>query len=172
MSIYELIRSRVSIRDYDPALPVEEGTLERILDAGRLAPSAYNRQPWTFLLISSDEMLARVRPCYQKEWFQNAPHILIIIGHKDKSWVRTHDGYNSLETDLAIAMDHIILAATSEDVGTCWIAAYDPQMLAEAIELQENEVIGCITPLGYPHESYNSQRPKQRKSLDDIARII
>lgn len=172
MGFYELITKRESVRDYDSHRPIDKGTLERILNAGRLAPSASNRQPWTFVLVSSEDMLAKVRPCYEKEWFQNAPHILIIIGHKDHSWVRSYDGYNSIDVDLTIAMDHIILAAESEGVGTCWIAAYDPDMLAEVLDLKENEVIGCITPLGYPHAGYESHRPKQRKSLDEIVRYI
>lgn len=172
LNFYELIQNRESVRDYDPDRPVDKETLERILEAGRLAPSASNRQPWTFILISSEEMLAKVRPCYEKDWFQNAPHILIVVGHKDKSWVRSYDEYNSIDIDLTIAMDHMILAAEAEGVGTCWIAAYDPKMLAEAIGLKENEVIGCLTPLGYPHAGYKSHRPKQRKALEDIVRII
>ena len=169
---YDVISSRESVRDYDPDHPVDQETLERILNAGRLAPSASNRQPWTFLLVSSEEMLAKVRPCYEKEWFQNAPHILVIIGHQDQSWVRSYDAYNSLETDLAIAMDHIILAAAAEGVGTCWIAAYKPEILYDAIGLQPSEKVYCITPLGYPHEGYSSRREKSRKSLADIVRII
>ena len=169
---YELIGQRESVRDYDPDHCIDDDTLKRILNAGRLAPSASNRQPWTFLVVSSQEMLRKVRPSYEKEWFQTAPHILVIIGHKDRSWVRSYDGYNSIETDLAIVMDHIILAAAAEGVGTCWIAAYDPQILADAIGLQEDEVIFCITPLGYPNEGYESNRPKQRKSFDEIVRFI
>jgi len=172
MKFYSLIEKRESVRDYDPGRSVDDNTLKRILNAGRLAPSASNRQPWTFVLVSSEEMLAKVRPCYEKEWFQSAPHILIIIGHRDKSWVRFQDGYNSLETDLAIAMDHMILAAESEGVGTCWIAAYEPKMLEEAIGLKEGEVVYCITPLGYSHEGYESNRPKQRKPFDEVVRFI
>jgi nitroreductase len=119
MDYYKLIRNRESVRDYDPKRKIDESVLYRILNAGRLAPSASNRQPWTFLLVSSKEKLEKVRTCYHKSWFQQAPHILIIIGDKSKSWIRSYDGYNSIESDLAIAMDHIILAAENENVGTC-----------------------------------------------------
>ncbi|NOX84593.1 MAG: nitroreductase, partial [Chlorobi bacterium] len=151
MEFYELIKTRESIRDYDPAKPVDKEVLNRILDAGRLAPSAANRQPWTFVVVSSAEKLKEVRECYQREWFQQAPHILVVVGDRSKSWVRGYDGYNSIETDLAIAMDHMILAAENEGVGTCWIVAYNYEKLSKAIGLKENEVIYCITPLGYPH---------------------
>ena len=63
MEFNELIRNRESIRSYDPARPVPKDTLERILDAGRMAPSACNYQPWEFLVIRSAEMLEKVRAC-------------------------------------------------------------------------------------------------------------
>lgn len=172
MDFYDLIRTRESVRDYDPNRKIDDSVLYRILNAGRLAPSASNRQPWTFLLVSSKDKLAIVRDCYQKSWFQQAPHILIIIGDKTKSWVRSYDGYNSIETDLAIAMDHIILAAENENVGTCWIEDYDFNILSDAISLKENEVIFSITPLGYQNKGYQKHGNKKRKSLEEISKII
>ena len=172
MDFYDLIRRRESVRNYDPNRPIDDIVLNRILNAGRLAPSADNRQPWTFLLVSSKEKLEEVRPCYKKTWFQQAPHILIIIGDKTKSWVRSDDGYNSIETDLAIVMDHIILAAEYENIGTCWIEAYDPKILSDAISLKENEVVFSITPLGYQNKRYQKHGRKKRKQLEEIVRII
>ena len=172
MDYYNLIRNRESVRDYDPERKIDESVLFRILNAGRLAPSASNKQPWTFLLVSSKEKLEKVRTCYHKSWFQQAPHILIIIGDKSKSWIRSYDGYNSIETDLAIAMDHIILAAENEGVGTCWIEAYDLQILTDAIALKENEVIFSITPLGYQNKGYYKHGNKNRKTLEEIIKII
>ena len=172
MDFYDLIRTRESVRDYDSKRKIDDSVLYRILNAGRLAPSASNRQPWTFLLVSSEEKLEKVRACYQKSWFQQAPHILIIIGDKTKSWVRSYDGYNSIETDLAIAMDHIILAAEYENVGTCWIEAYDYKILSDAVCLKENEVIFSITPLGYQNKGYQKQCNKERKPLEEIIKII
>ena len=172
MDYYDLIRRRESVRDYDPNRKIDDSVLYRILNAGRLAPSASNRQPWTFLLVSSKEKLEKVRACYQKSWFQQAPHILIIIGDKTKSWIRSYDGYNSIETDLAIAMDHIILAAEYENVGTCWIEAYDYKILSDAICLKGNEVIFSITPLGYQNKGYQKHGNKERKPLEEIIKII
>jgi nitroreductase len=172
MDFYDLVKNRESVRDYDPDRPIDQNILNRILNAGRLAPSAANRQPWTFLLVSSKEKLEKVRACYKKLWFQQAPHILILIGDKTKSWVRSYDGYNSIETDLTIAMDHIILAAEYENIGTCWIEAYDPRILSTAIGLKENEVVFSITPLGYQNKGYKKQVNKLRKSLKEIVKII
>jgi nitroreductase len=172
MEFNDLIRTRESIRDYDPDRSVDRSKLERILESGRLAPSAANRQPWKFILVSSQEMLEKVRVCYQKQWFRDAPHILIITGDKNKSWVRSYDGYNSLETDLTIAMDHMILAAENEGVGTCWIAAFDPSVLRKALNLSDHEKVFAITPLGYPRKGFIRKANKIRKELKEIVRYI
>ena len=172
MDFYDLIRGRESVRDYDPNRTIDEAVLNRILNAGRLAPSADNRQPWTFLLVSSKEKLEEVRACYKKSWFQQSPHILIIIGDKTKSWIRSYDRYNSIETDLAIAMDHIILAAEYENIGTCWIEDYDFKILSDAISLNENEIIFSITPLGYQNIEYKKHGNKKRKHLEEIIKIV
>ena len=139
MEFYKLIEQRESVRNYDPERKVSDKVLGRILNAGRLAPSASNRQPWTFVLVSSDEKLKEVKSCYPRSWFNDAPHILVVVGNKSKSWVRPYDGYNSIETDLAIAMDHMILAAENEGVGTCWIIAFDYEKLAKAIGLKRRK---------------------------------
>lgn len=172
MDFTELITNRESIRNFDPDRPVSKEVLEKILDAGRLAPSACNDQPWKFLVVSSREMLEKIRACYHREWFKEAPHILVVLGYKDKAWVRRHDGYNSIETDLAIAMTHLILAAENEGVGTCWIANYDPKILAKALGLTGDQVVFSITPLGYQKPGFRKEGNKKRKALDDIAEYL
>ena len=112
MNFFQLISNRESIRSYDPEKPVSHEVLLQILEAGRLAPSAANLQPWQFVVVSSPEMLAKVRATYSRVWFADAPHVLIVVGNNEKAWKRA-DGYNSIETDLTIAMDHMILAAES-----------------------------------------------------------
>jgi len=172
MDFYKLVKGRESIRNYDPQRPLHRETLNRILDAGRFAPSAVNFQPWRFLVISSPEMLAKVRPCYGRDWFSDAPHILIVVGFRDQAWVRKYDGYNSLETDLTIALDHMILAAEYEGVGTCWVGAYDPNLLRKALSLKENEVVYSITPLGYPKKGFKKRGDKKRKRLEEVVEFL
>jgi len=172
MEYSELILNRESIRNYDPNQPVPEKILKKILEAGRLAPSAKNNQPWKFLLISSSPLLEKVKTSYQRDWFQDAPQILVIIGMKDQAWVRGYDGYNSVETDVSIAMTHIILAAENEGVGTCWIAAYNPIVLKEALNRSENEQIFGMTPIGYPKHGFQKTHVKKRKSLEDIIEFL
>lgn len=165
-----LIQTRESVRDYDPGKPLPNEVLEKILNAVRLAPSACNNQPWEFWVIRSQEMLEKVKACYHRQWFKDAPVIMIIVGMKDKAWVRSFDHYNSLETDLAIAMTHLILAAENEGVGACYIEAYDPSILKSALGLNDNQVVYGITPLGYPHDGVGKRNNKTRKCLEETVR--
>ena len=172
MDFYDLIRNRESIRNYDPARPLSEEVMGRILEAGRLAPSAVNYQPWRFLVVSSAEMLAKVRPCYPRPWFHDAPHVLVVTGKEDEAWVREADGYNSLETDLTIALGHMILAAEFEGVGTCWVAAYNPAILREALALADDETVYSITPLGYPKPGFEKKGNKKRKAIEEVVDFL
>lgn len=172
MEFDKLIRVRESIRDYDPAKKLSEEVLTKILDAARFAPSAVNKQPWEFWVIRSTEKLDRVRACYNRPWFKDAPVIIAIVGARDKAWVRSFDQYNSIETDLAIVMTHLILAAENEGVGACYIENYDPAMLREALGLTDNQVVFGITPLGYPHDGFEKRGNKARNALDEVVRYL
>jgi nitroreductase len=172
MEYSELILKRESIRNYDPNRPVPREILEKILEAGRLAPSAKNLQPWKFLLISSPALLKKVKASYLRDWIKDAPHILVLIGLKNQAWIRGYDGYNSVETDVSIAMTHIILAAENEGVGACWIAAYNPSLLKEALNRGEDQQIFAMTPLGYLKPGFQKTFVKKRKSLDEIVEFL
>jgi len=171
MDFLKVISARESVRSYDPTRPVEKAVLERILDAGRMAPSAANHQPWRFLVVSSREVLSQVRRCYAKPWFQEAPHVLIVTGRTGEAWSR-QDGWNSIETDLAIAMDHLVLAAENEGVGTCWVASYDPMVLRSALGLGTDERVYSLTPLGYPKPGFSKKGQKQRKPLSEVVKYL
>jgi nitroreductase len=171
MDFTRLINGRESIRSYDPTRPVDRAVLEHILEAGRIAPSAANRQPWRFLVVSSREMLSQVRRCYQKQWFMDAPQILVLVGRTGEAWTR-QDGWNSIETDLAIAMDHMVLAAENEGVAPCWVANFDPAVLRSALSLTSEDRVYAVTPLGYPRPGFAKKGQRQRKSLTDVVRYL
>jgi nitroreductase len=168
MDFKDLIQYRESVRSYDPHRPVDKAVLQRICEAGQLAPSAANRQPWKFLIVSSEEGLQRLRPCYGKDWFQDAPHILAVVGDSTKAWVRKYDNRSFLETDLAIALDHLILAATDEGVASCWISNFNPDIVRQALNLLPEEVVYGITPLGFPRTEFQRKGKKDRKVINDI----
>jgi nitroreductase len=172
LDFYEVISKRESVRDYDPNKKVDKDKLVKIVNTARLAPSACNLQPWEFIIVSSEEALNKIKPCYMASWFKEAPHILIVKGKKNEAWTRGYDGYNSLETDLTIAMDHLILAAENEGLGTCWIAAFNPEILYKELKLTKDEFIYAITPIGYPKSGYVKKSYKSRKELSDILKFI
>lgn len=172
MEFYELIKKRCSVRSYDRNKKIDQKILEKILNAARLAPSAANKQPWKILVISSPNKLEEIKKCYNKPWFHDAPHVIVIKGKISEAWVRSYDGYNSLETDLSILMTYIILAAANEGIATCWIANFNPDTLKKVLELSDDERVYAITPLGYPVEGSVYNDNKIRKSLEDIVEFI
>ncbi len=167
-NFHDLIHNRRSIRNYDPDQPVSDETLHKILEAGRVAPSAANFQPWKFIVVKSPELREKVNQCYHQPWFHDAPAVLVVVGYPDRAWVKK-DGFNAIQIDLTIAMDHMILASTEEGVGTCWIAAFDEACLRKALNLQDNEVVYCITPLGYPRKGYKKEHGPKRKKMEEVA---
>ncbi|MBF0585933.1 nitroreductase family protein [Prosthecochloris sp. N3] len=171
MDFYDLVTQRCSLRSFIKEQPVDQEVLRRILEAGRMAPSAKNLQPWTFKVVSSPEKLEQIYPSYPADWIRSAPHLLFVTGRKDEAWQRKYDGYNSIETDLTIALDHIILAATWEGLATCWIEAFNPAILRPALGLDDNEALFAFTPLGYPAPDAKP-RPKSRKKLDEIVEFL
>lgn len=167
---YELIKSRRSIRNFDSNKKVDNMVLDRILNAGRLAPTSSNKQPATFRVIVNDDILKKVKPCYERIWFQNAPVLLIITGKRKYAWTRSYDGFNSLEIDLAIMMDHMILAAEYEGLSTCWIIAFKEEIVKNALNLDPDEIVVCMTPLGYPKDDYEKPSMPKRKLLDKLVK--
>jgi nitroreductase len=124
-------------------------------------------------VIESPNILERVKKSYVRSWFDDVPLVLAVVGNKNEVWQRKYDGYNSLETDLSIAMDHMILAASALGIGSCWIANFEPEVLRGALQLKEDQEIFAITPLGYPKEGGSEEvKEKTRKKLGDIMRMI
>lgn len=165
MDFYEIISNRRSIRAYKKD-PVEDDKLDRILNAARLAPTAANKQPLSLVVIKNDEIKHKFKDAYSQEWFFTAPIIICACALPDEAWKR-NDGKKYVDVDVAIAMDHLILAATAEGLGTCWIAAFKPEVVKEILNLPDNIDPLILTPLGYPEVI---PEPTSRKPLDGIVR--
>ncbi len=167
MDLYEVIRTRRSIRAYKRN-SVEEDKLQRILDAAKLAPSAANRQPVHFIVVKNEEVKQKLKGAYSQRWFFTAPIIICACAITDKAWKR-NDGKEYVDVDVTIAMDHLILAAFAEGLGTCWIAAFKPDVVKEALNIPDNMEPLILTPLGYPE---TIPEPTYRKPLSEIVREI
>jgi nitroreductase len=160
MEYLQLIQKRYSTRAYKPD-PVEEEKLLRILEAARIAPTAANRQPFRLIVLPTEGNEKRLAQVYSREWICQAPLIICACGLKDEAWIRK-DGRSYLDVDVAIIMDHLILAAANEGLGTCWIAAFDRKEACDLFKLPEEVEPIILTPLGYPLDEL---KPKQRKPL-------
>jgi nitroreductase len=165
MDYQKLIRTRRSIRGYRPD-PVSEDILQKILDAARIAPTAANRQPFQLIVVADPSTRARLKEVYDRDWFWTAPLIIVGCVEEAKAWQRA-DGFNAAEVDLSIVMDHLILAATDEGLGTCWICHFDEPKLKQILGIPDGVRAIALTPLGYPAAE---PRPFQRKPLEELVR--
>jgi len=120
MDYFGLVEKRYSVRAYKPDL-VEDGKLHQVLEAARMAPSASNRQPFQLIVIHTKGRETELKRIYAREWFVQAPLIICACSVPAQAWVR-RDAKNYGEVDVAIMMDHLILAATELGLGTCWIS--------------------------------------------------
>jgi len=112
MEFNELIRSRYSVRAYKPD-PVEAEKLEEVLEAARLAPTAANRQPFQIIVIHTKGREKELQQIYRREWFTQAPLLICACGVPRQAWTR-EDKRRYLDVDVAIVMDHLILAAANQ----------------------------------------------------------
>ena len=171
-SFSELARQRFSQRAYDPSRPIPKQLLEEILETAHFAPSAANKQPWEIVVIQTPDMLDRIHAAYTRDWFLAAPCVIALKGKTSQAWVRAYDGFNALETDLAILMDHLTLAAADLGLGTCWIAHFEPTVLAEALSLTSDERVVAISPLGWAPSDFKPPTQKTRKPLSEIVKYL
>jgi nitroreductase len=163
MNFIEIAKNRYSVRAYKPQ-PVEEEKLKQVLEAARLAPTAANRQPFRLIVSHTNGKEEELRQIYGALWFVQAPIIICACGVPSRSWTR-RDGKNYCDVDVAIAMDHLILAAADLGLGTCWIGAFDPDAARRVLELPDDVEPIAFTPLGYPADMLGY---KSRESLDDL----
>jgi nitroreductase len=165
MDVLETIGARYSVRGYKSD-PIDDDTLGRVLEAARSAPSASNRQPFRLIVIHTEgreEELARI---YGRPWFVDAPLIIAAVAVPGEAWRRMDDKPYD-EVDAAIAMDHLILAAASLGLGTCWIAAFDPAAAREVLGLPHDVEPVAFTPLGFPDKA---RAATARKPLDELVK--
>lgn len=163
MSFLELVKSRYSCRGYQ-AKCVEQEKLDYVMECVRMAPSAVNRQPWRFRIVSDEAGKGKLQQCYHREWFNTAPaYIMASILHEEE-WVRA-DGKHHGDIDIAIAVEHLCLAATEQGLGTCWVCNFDAALCHELFGLDANEEVAVLIPIGYPADDF---REKTRKPMAEV----
>jgi nitroreductase len=163
MDLYEVIKSRYSVRSYLNK-PVEQEKLDRILDAARLAPSGSNRQPWKFVVVRDAETRKKLVPaCSNQEFVGQAPVVIAGVGLMPDRIMSC--GVPGDPVDVAIALEHVALAATAEGLGTCWIGSFHQDQIRTLLGIPANAKVIEVMTLGYPADH---PRPKTRKPMKEL----
>lgn len=165
MNFLELVKMRHSVRSYENR-GVEKEKLDYVMECVRLAPSAVNYQPWKFTIVSETHALQALQASYQREWITTAPCIIVACADHSESWHRKQDGKDHADIDLAIAIEHLCLAAAEQGLGTCWVCNFDTDICKKTLNLPEQIEPIALIPIGYPTK--NEIPEKKRKSMEEI----
>ena len=166
MNVYEAIQTRKSVRSF-LAKEVPEEKIERVLEAARVAPSANNRQEWRFIVVRDEsvrEKLAEV--ALAQKFVAEAPVVFVCCAETDEHKMR--GGQMSYPIDIAIAVDHMTLAAVQEDLGTCWIGAFDEGAVKSLLGIPKGVRVVALLPMGYPADPGTVK--KSRLPMDRLVR--
>ena len=156
--VLRVMGTRRSVRRFKTQ-PIPEADLHEILEAARIAPSAANRQPWSFIVVRDPDRRRKLAAaCKNQAWMADAAAIVCAC-----SQPLVNEKWHALDT--MIAMEHIILAATSLGYGTCWIGAFVPEEVAAVLEIPPDVNIVALTPIGIPDETPD---PRPRRAFDDV----
>jgi nitroreductase len=147
MEVFEAVQKRRSVRAYQPT-PVPKEKLLRVLEAGRLAPSASNIQPWHFIVVTDAEKREKLARARFAKFLREAPVVIVGCGEQKASpkWFMV---------DVAIAMQNMVLTATSEGLGTCWVGSFDENQVCELLKIPENYRVVALLALGYPRDKFD-----------------
>jgi nitroreductase len=138
--------------------------LGRVLEAGRLAPSARNLQEWKFVVVRDPELRSRLVEAARGQSFVGEAPAVIVGCAVETEHVMTC-GQHCYPIDVAIAMDHMTLAATAEGLGTCWIGAFYEDKVKDILRIPDEVRVVAIMPIGYPAGELT---PRPRKPLDEV----
>ena len=175
MDFQDVVRGRSSVRSYSDR-NIETDKIEQILECARLAPSWANKQCWRFVVVTEPDGITALAKAAgtSNRWVSKAPVIVVACGNPAQSGTR--DGIEYFAVDVAIAMEHLILAATDLGLGTCWIGYFNEAKVKEALKIPDNIRVVALTPLGYPAGRAGIQesvtklilKSKNRRDLNEI----
>ncbi|MBN2212069.1 MAG: nitroreductase family protein, partial [Sedimentisphaerales bacterium] len=164
MNVHQAIQNRRSVRAYD-SRPLPDEVLAKLKAALRSAPSACNLQPWRFIMATDAALRHKLAEASRGQtWMADAPLIVVGCGLTDQAYKKMAGYFNSLEVDLAIALDHLSLAAVAEGLGACWIGAFDEAAVKKLLNVPDNVRVIALMPVGYPAKpELNYPLPNDRR---------
>jgi len=155
----DVLLRRRSVRSFEPKA-IEDAVLAQILRAGHQAPSAANRQPWRFVVVRDPERRrALAQACNGQMWLADAGALLVglALPAVSERWYRV---------DVAIALENMVVAATSFGLGTCWIGAFSEAAVKRVIGAPEEASVVALTPIGVPRGEW--PQPRERKPFGEV----
>lgn len=164
MEFMNLAAQRYSVRKFD-SRPIPAELMEKVLEAGRIAPTACNNQPQKIYVLQSPEALEKIRACTPCHY--DAPAVMMVCYDSSVAWTRGFDGKCGGDIDAAIVTTHMILEAAELGLGTCWVMFFEPDKVKAAFDLPDNIVPSCLLPIGYaaadaaPAEMHTMYRPAE-----------
>jgi nitroreductase len=165
--LMEIITNRRSIRSYKSD-KIEDDKLDYILQAFRKAPSAKNLQPWKLVIVKDKHKREDLAiACNNQSFISEAPIIIAACAKEEEAYGVMGGYMNSYPIDIAIAMEHLILAATEQGLGTCWIGAFKENLVKGILGVPENIRVVALTPVGYPSSAADPSK-RGRKSLSEV----
>jgi nitroreductase len=166
VSFLEIAKKRYSVRDYRPE-KVEKEKLLKILEAGRIAPTGCNLQPYRLIVVQDEEGLGKIKKAAN---IYGAPMAIIVCGDHNKSWKRPFDGKDITDIDTSIVTDHMMLQATELGLGSVWICYFKPDVIKAEFELPDNLEPLHILAIGYANgEPASPDRHNEvRRSSSDL----
>ncbi len=173
----ESIKHRRSVRKFQEK-PIEEEKLLEILEAARLAPSGNNKQPWVFIVIKNEENRKKVAQVTGEQlWIASAPVVIVAVADLSARSDRFEGQYLDEESpqfdlkrsirDTAIAVEHILLEADNQGLGTCWCGAFRQKTIRPVLNIPDDKFVLAVIPLGYADEA---PKARPRKDLETILR--
>lgn len=165
MNLLDLIKKRCSVRSYE-SRSIEKEKLDYIMECVRMAPSACNKQPWKFTIVTEPELLMALKKTYTREWIKSVPCIIVACANHEESWHRPADGKDHADIDVSIAIEHLCLAATEQHLGTCWVCNFDVPLCRSVLGLPPSLEPVALIPIGYPTTDEASE--KKRKPMNEI----
>jgi len=170
MDFLKLARERYSCRQLSDK-KVEKEKLDKIIEAGILAPTATNAQPYKIWFIESTEAKEKLAKANR---YQFGAGVFFVVGAKeDEAWVRKFDNHNFAEVDATIVATHMMLEITELGLGTTWVGHFDAPLLKEEFPEMKGYELIAIFPVGYPAaEAKPSERHTVRKTVEEAVSVL
>ncbi|MCJ7424079.1 nitroreductase family protein [Candidatus Bathyarchaeota archaeon] len=159
MSLVDVVLSRRSIRRYEPK-EIPSDVLDKILEAGRQAPSAANKQPWHFIVLTDSGIKKELSKGMFNRFIKDTPITVVGCAHKDL----TAGKWSIVST--TIALQNMVVVAWAMGIGSCWVGDFSEEKVKKLLSIPENWNVVALVSFGYPAEK---PQPRKKKTIKEIA---